>query len=146
MVTSTLGSNCGRRTPGSVTSLPLTNCTAPATSSKRRLRGSRERVTTGSSGSLPGSPTTLALSSARRQKAGVPGHPEVELALVELYRATGTSRYLELAKFFIDERGYESPGSRALRPSLSSGRRALPPGTRGSGPLCPSRLPGLWGA
>ncbi|MCE9610544.1 MAG: glycoside hydrolase family 127 protein [Chthoniobacter sp.] len=36
----------------------------------------------------------------------VDGHQEVELALVKLYRATGEARYLELAKFFLDERGY----------------------------------------
>ncbi len=34
-----------------------------------------------------------------------PGHEEVELALVKLYRATGDVRYLTLAKFFLDERG-----------------------------------------
>ncbi len=34
-----------------------------------------------------------------------PGHPELELALVKLYRHTGEKRYLELAKFFIDEHG-----------------------------------------
>lgn len=37
--------------------------------------------------------------------AGIPGHPEIELALVELYRETGIDRYLRLAKYFIDERG-----------------------------------------
>ena len=36
----------------------------------------------------------------------VPGHEEVELALVKLYRATGERRYLELSRFFLDERGY----------------------------------------
>jgi hypothetical protein len=36
----------------------------------------------------------------------VDGHQEVELALVKLYRATGERRYLELSKFFLDERGY----------------------------------------
>jgi DUF1680 family protein len=36
----------------------------------------------------------------------VDGHQEVELALVKLYRATGERRYLDLAKFFLDERGY----------------------------------------
>ena len=36
----------------------------------------------------------------------VDGHQEVELALVKLYRATGERRYLELARFFLDERGY----------------------------------------
>lgn len=34
-----------------------------------------------------------------------PGHPELELALVKLYKATGEKRYLELSKFFIDEHG-----------------------------------------
>lgn len=43
-----------------------------------------------------------------RQLHGYPGHPEIELALVRLYRATGTRRYLELAKYFIDIRG-QSP-------------------------------------
>lgn len=35
----------------------------------------------------------------------VPGHPEIEMALVELYRSTGEKRYLDLARFFIDYRG-----------------------------------------
>ena len=39
------------------------------------------------------------------QKRGYPGHQEIELALVKLYRATGRKRYLKLAKFFVDERG-----------------------------------------
>jgi hypothetical protein len=40
------------------------------------------------------------------------GHEEIELALVKLYDLTGEKRYLELAKFFIDQRGQEhdSPG------------------------------------
>jgi DUF1680 family protein len=33
------------------------------------------------------------------------GHPEIETALVELYRTTGRRRYLDLAKRFIDLRG-----------------------------------------
>ena len=36
---------------------------------------------------------------------GYPGHQEIELALVKLYRVTGESRYLELAKHFLSERG-----------------------------------------
>ena len=39
------------------------------------------------------------------QRRGYCGHPEIELALVKLYRFTGERRYLDLAKFFIDERG-----------------------------------------
>jgi len=36
---------------------------------------------------------------------GYPGHPEVEYALVELYRLTGRREYLETAQAFIDRRG-----------------------------------------
>ena len=36
----------------------------------------------------------------------VGGHEEVELALVKLYRATGERRYIELSRFFLDERGH----------------------------------------
>ena len=41
------------------------------------------------------------------RKRGYPGHEEIELALVKLYRAAGEERYLKLAKYFIDERGRE---------------------------------------
>jgi DUF1680 family protein len=34
-----------------------------------------------------------------------PGHQEIEIGLVKLYRVTGDRRYLELAKFFLDVRG-----------------------------------------
>ena len=40
--------------------------------------------------------------AARRD---APGHQEIELALVRLYQATNDRRYLDLAKFFLDERG-----------------------------------------
>ena len=36
---------------------------------------------------------------------GYPGHQEIELALVKLYRVTGNKKYLDLAKYFLDERG-----------------------------------------
>lgn len=39
------------------------------------------------------------------KKAGTSGHPEVEMALVELYRETHDRKYLDLAEFFLDERG-----------------------------------------
>ncbi|MDZ7271363.1 MAG: glycoside hydrolase family 127 protein [candidate division KSB1 bacterium] len=35
----------------------------------------------------------------------VPGHQEVEIGLAKLYRVTGEPRYLELAKFFLEQRG-----------------------------------------
>ena len=36
---------------------------------------------------------------------GVPGHPEIELALLKLYRLTGNSRFLRLSEHFINQRG-----------------------------------------
>jgi hypothetical protein len=36
---------------------------------------------------------------------GVPGHEEIELALIRLYRQTGKPEYLELADFFVHQRG-----------------------------------------
>lgn len=38
---------------------------------------------------------------------GIPGHEEVEIGLMKLYRATGEERYANLAKYFIDERGQD---------------------------------------
>lgn len=38
-------------------------------------------------------------------RAGYPGHPEIELALVKLSLVTGEKRYFELARFFIENRG-----------------------------------------
>jgi DUF1680 family protein len=37
---------------------------------------------------------------------GICGHPEIESALVELYRETGDERYLNQSRYFIDRRGY----------------------------------------
>lgn len=34
-----------------------------------------------------------------------PGHQEIEIGLVKLYRLTGKKKYLDLAKFFLDQRG-----------------------------------------
>jgi uncharacterized protein len=39
------------------------------------------------------------------QKRGYCGHQEIELALIKLYHATKEKRYLDLAAYFIDERG-----------------------------------------
>ncbi len=45
--------------------------------------------------------TTFRLSN----RPWVTGHQEVELALVKLYRHTGVERYLQLAQWFLDQRG-----------------------------------------
>ncbi|HSA95758.1 MAG TPA: glycoside hydrolase family 127 protein, partial [Acidobacteriota bacterium] len=39
------------------------------------------------------------------KRQGFPGHQEIELALVKLYRVTGRRDYLDLAKYFLDQRG-----------------------------------------
>ena len=36
---------------------------------------------------------------------GYPGHQEIELALVKLYEITNEKKYIDMAKYFIDERG-----------------------------------------
>lgn len=41
------------------------------------------------------------------QKRGYPGHEEIELALIKLYRLTRDPAHLQLARFFIEERGRE---------------------------------------
>jgi DUF1680 family protein len=43
------------------------------------------------------------------KKPGYCGHPEIELALVRLYHATGNRRYLELSRYFVEERGQQGP-------------------------------------
>lgn len=40
-------------------------------------------------------------------KHDAPGHQEIELGLVKLFRVTGDQKYLDLAKFFLDQRGQE---------------------------------------
>lgn len=46
------------------------------------------------------------------QVEGTGGHPEIEMALIELYRATGETKYLEQTAIFIDRRGYGLLGGR----------------------------------
>lgn len=40
------------------------------------------------------------------KKHGAPGHQEIEIGLVKLYRVTRDRKYLDLAKSFLDERGH----------------------------------------
>jgi DUF1680 family protein len=39
------------------------------------------------------------------QIPGYPGHPEIELALLRLYKVTQDAKHLRLAQFFIEKRG-----------------------------------------
>jgi hypothetical protein len=39
------------------------------------------------------------------KRMGYPGHPEIELALIKLWRVSGERRYFELARFFVENRG-----------------------------------------
>ncbi|AEX51030.1 secreted protein [Rahnella aquatilis CIP 78.65 = ATCC 33071] len=40
-----------------------------------------------------------------QQLHGYPGHPEIELALMRLYEQTAETRYLELTRYFVEQRG-----------------------------------------
>lgn len=60
---------------------------------------------------------------------GYPGHQEVELGLIKLYRVTGVQKYLDLAKHFIDIRGVgenyflkemQKPGHRSIFPEFAN--------------------------
>ncbi|WP_417307469.1 glycoside hydrolase family 127 protein [Devosia sp.] len=43
------------------------------------------------------------------QKRGYCGHQELEIALIKLYRLTGERKHLDLAAYFINERGQQPP-------------------------------------
>lgn len=52
-----------------------------------------------------------------RGNGGYPGHPEVELALMKMYRCTGNKHCLELAEHFINNRGVDADFYRKERAS-----------------------------
>jgi DUF1680 family protein len=49
------------------------------------------------------------------KRPGTDGHPEIEMALVELARETGNRRYLAQAQYFLDARGYGLAGGDPYR-------------------------------
>ncbi len=54
-----------------------------------------------------------------------PGHEEIEIALIRLFRATGDGRYLETARHFLEQRGrIRFFGLRLIGQFLSQSRRA----------------------
>lgn len=50
---------------------------------------------------------------AEGKRPGACGHPEIEMAMVELARETGNEKYLKQAQFFIDIRGHGAAGGKA---------------------------------
>lgn len=48
------------------------------------------------------------IGDAEGKEVKVPGHQIAEMALAKLYLVTGQEKYLNLAKFFLDKRGYTS--------------------------------------
>ncbi|MCG3122834.1 MAG: hypothetical protein GIKADHBN_01237 [Phycisphaerales bacterium] len=40
------------------------------------------------------------------KRAAVPGHQEIEIALIKLWKLTGEERYLDLARYFVETRGH----------------------------------------
>jgi DUF1680 family protein len=48
------------------------------------------------------------IGDAPDKQVKVPGHQIAEMALAKLYLATGEKKYLDLAKFFLDQRGHTS--------------------------------------
>ena len=63
----------------------------------------------------------------------VSGHQEIELALVKLARAAGETRYMDLARFFLAERGYaHGTVRRPLTSEESAAQNAIDPNDRRS--------------
>ena len=54
------------------------------------------------------------------KRNGIPGHEEIELGLVDLYRVTGEKRYLRLAEYFLNGRGQKPSAFEAEYKQLSS--------------------------
>ena len=56
------------------------------------------------------------------RRHAVDGHPVIEMALVELYRETGTPAYLELARYFVEARGHGLMAGHGEEPTYFSDR------------------------
>ena len=106
-----------------------TSCTWPDTSCRRPSPGSGASMTTGSCASRSGSSAASSASWGPDGGNCVCGHPELEMALVELYRTTGQDRYLELARVLVERRGHGLLGEGPLRRPLLAGPRARAHGT-----------------
>ncbi len=58
------------------------------------------------------------------KRRGYPGHQELELALIRAWHATGKRKFLDLATYFIDERGTPERRRALLRHRGEGARRA----------------------
>ncbi|MCP4761520.1 MAG: glycoside hydrolase family 127 protein, partial [archaeon] len=57
---------------------------------------------------------------------GTPGHQEIELALIKLFRVTDNKEYLEMAKLFVERRGkIKYHGSHMFKTIRSVGKRTI---------------------
>ena len=108
---STAGTTAANPTSAGPTCATTTSSTTPAICSKARSPISAPPAAGASSTSWSATSTTSRRPSAAApgQKRGYDGHQEIELALVKLYRLTGDRRRLDLAAYFIDERGRQPP-------------------------------------
>ena len=75
------------------------------------------------------------------QLKAVPGHEEIELALVKLYRATGEKRYLDLAKHFLDQRGAQNGDKRDAAVFTQAGDLVFDKEMAMPGAYCQNHLP-----
>jgi DUF1680 family protein len=64
----------------------------------------------------------LVATFGKGKRHDVDGHPVIEMALVELYRETGTTEYLDLARYFVDARGHGLMESYGKEPAYFSDR------------------------
>ena len=74
---------------------------------------------------------------------GVDGHPEIEMALVELYRLSGEERVLVLARHLLEQRGPRPPRRGPHGRGVLAGPPAGARGAHGDGPRRASALPRL---
>ncbi len=104
---STAGTSAVSPRSAGPTCATITSSIAPGTCSKARSPIIAPPAGGGSSTSWSATSITSRRIFGRGpgQKRGYCGHQEIELALVKLYRLTGDRRRLDLAAYFIDERG-----------------------------------------
>ena len=79
-----------------------------------------------------------------------PGHEEIEIGLAKLYQVTGKQQYLDLAKFFVDQRGRHEnrtegrvlcPEDHGGGPEYAQDQSSRCLTDRGCGPCCARLVP-----